>query len=406
MRVLLQTWGSRGDVEPMVALAAQLTRAGAEVRVCAPPDREVTDRLAAAGAEHVPFGQSVRELVAGPRPLTSKAAPTVAEALVNEFFDTALPAAEGCGAVVVSGLMPSGGRSVAEVVGARYVCAMFQPLGLPSPDHRPGPRPGIPFPPGADLETMWRIDAERVNALYRAPLNRRRAEFGRPPVENVRDHVFGEQPWLATDPLLDDYPRTAVDLWQTGAWFVPDDRPLPPEIMRFLDAGTPPVYVGFGSMPMREAGEAVVRLTLEALRARGRRAVLSGGWAGLAATDAPDCLVVGEVNHQALFPRTAAVVHHGGAGTTHAAARAGAPQVIVPQIVDQPYWGGRIERLGLGAVLAGPEEGGRVPTAEALAVALDTALAEDTRSRASGTAGAIRSDGAAVAARRLLGEAR
>ena len=116
----------------------------------------------------------------------------------------------------------------------------------------------------------------------------------------------------------------------TGAWILPDERPLPADLVAFLDAGTPPVYAGFGSM--RGVAKDVSRVTIEAVRAQGRRVLVARGWADLALIDdRDDCFAVGEVNQQALFGRVAAVVHHGGAGTTTTAARAGAPQVVVPQ---------------------------------------------------------------------------
>ncbi|MER6983016.1 nucleotide disphospho-sugar-binding domain-containing protein, partial [Streptomyces carpinensis] len=110
-----------------------------------------------------------------------------------------------------------------------------------------------------------------------------------------------------------------------------------------------------------------------------------------------DCFVVGEVNHQALFGRVAAVVHHGGAGTTTTAARAGAPQLVVAQIADQPYWAARVAELGIGAAHDGPR-----PTFDSLSAALTTVLALETRARAKAVAGTIRTDGAAVAAKLLL----
>jgi vancomycin aglycone glucosyltransferase len=138
-------------------------------------------------------------------------------------------------------------------------------------------------------------------------------------------------------------------------------------------------------------------VVLEACRAHGRRVVLSRGWADLAASDSDDdAIIVGDVNHQALFPRVAAVVHHGGAGTTTTAALAGAPQVIVPQIVDQPHWARRVAELGIGAA-----HDGAVPSVDSLSDALATALAPDTRARAAAVAPRIRTDGATVAAKGL-----
>jgi vancomycin aglycone glucosyltransferase len=153
--------------------------------------------------------------------------------------------------------------------------------------------------------------------------------------------------------------------------------------------------VGFGSV---RAPDDVAAVAVDAIRAQGRRIVISRGWADLAAIDeGEDCFIVGEANLQALFTRVAAVVHHGGAGTTTTAARAGAPQVVVPQIADQPYWAGRVAALGIGAAHEGAN-----PIRESLTVALQTALAPEVGARAAELAGAIRTDGAAVAAKLLI----
>jgi vancomycin aglycone glucosyltransferase len=155
--------------------------------------------------------------------------------------------------------------------------------------------------------------------------------------------------------------------------------------------------VGFGSMQMAGAPGAAAA-AVEAVRARGRRVLVSRGWADLAPVDdRDDCFAVGEANHRELFARTAAVVHHGGAGTTTTAALAGVPQVVVPQIVDQPYWARRVVELGIGAAHEGP-----TPTAASLSAALDTALRADTAARAAEVGATVRTDGAAVAARMLV----
>ncbi|MCX4825635.1 glycosyltransferase [Streptomyces sp. NBC_01142] len=400
MRVLLMSYGSRGDVEPLAGLAVQLRALGAEVRVCAPPDEEFAALLAGVGVPLVPFGQSVRALVTGATPASPPDPFRIAAELVAAHFDTVAAAAEGCDVLVATGLMPAGVRSVAEKLGIRYVYACFHPFELPSPHYLPSPRPGRPFPPEVtDNRVLWDLDAEKVNALYGEALNTHRASIGLPPVDNVRDHVFTDQPWMAADPVLGPWQElTDLDLVQTGAWILPDERPLPEELEAFLDAGTPPVYVGFGSMPMRAPKDAA-QVAIEAIRAHGRRVLVSRGWADLTLIDdRDDCFAVGEVNHQALFRRVAAVVHHGGAGTTTTAARAGAPQVVVPQFVDQPYWAGRVAELGIGAAHDGP-----TPTFESLSAALRTALTPETRTRASAVAGTIRTDGTTVAAKLLLG---
>ena len=397
MRVLLSTYDSRGGVEPLVGLAVRLRALGAEVRVCAPPD--CAARLAEVGVALVPVGQPVRALVHGATPPSAADVPRLAAEIIAAQFDKLAAAAEGCDALVASGLMPAvaGARSVAEKLGIRFVFVSYCPIFLPSPHHRPQPLPGRPFPPDVtDNRVLNDLDVQSYDALFGEALNTHRALVGLPPVDSVRAHILGDQPWLAADPTLAPWLEPAdLDVVQTGAWILPDGRPLPAALEVFLDAGTPPVYVGFGSM---RAPEDLARVAIEAIRAQGRRVLVSRGWADLALIDdRDDCFVVGEVNQQALFARVGAVVHHGGAGTTTTAARAGAPQVVVPQVADQPYFAGRVAELGIGAAHDGPR-----PTTKSLSAALKTALTSQTRARATAVAGTIRTDGATVAAQLLL----
>ena len=314
-------------------------------------------------------------------------------------FDTLATAAEGCDVLLATGLLPAAAsaRSVSEKLGIRYVYAAYCPIFLASPHHAPTLFPGRPFPPDVtDNRVLWDLQAERANELFGAALNAHRASIGLPTVDNVYGYGFTNHPWLAADPTLAPWQQSAeLDVVQTGAWILPDERPLPAELVAFLDAGTPPVYAGFGSM--RTPAD-IARVAIEAIRAQGRRVVVARGWADLALIDdRDDCFAVGEVNQQALFGRVAAVVHHGGAGTTTAAARAGAPQVVVPQMADQPYWAGRVADLGIGVAHDGP-----APTTESLSAALNMALAAETRARATAVADTIRTDGAEVAAKMLL----
>ena len=398
MRVLLSTYDSRGGVEPLVALAVRLQALGAEALVCAPPD--CAERLAEVGVPLVPVGDPVRALVHGAAPPSMADVPRRISELIAAWFDKVTPAAEGCDAVVASGLMlaVAGARSVAEKLGIHSVHVSYCPIYLPSPHHRPSGLPGRPpIPPGVtDTRTLNDLDIQGYNEVYGPALNTHRVANGLPPVDNVRDYIIGDHPWLAADPTLAPWQEPAgLDVVQTGAWILPDERPLPAGLEAFLDAGPPPVYVSFGSM---RAPKDIARVAIEAIRAQGCRAVVGHGWAGLAPVDdAGDCFAVGEVNQQALFRRMAAVVHHGGAGTTTTATRAGAPQVVVPQWADQPYWAGRVAGLGIGVA-----HDVQAPTTESLSAALRTALAPQTRARVTAVAGLIRTDGASVAAALLL----
>ena len=246
--------------------------------------------------------------------------PRLAAEMLAAQYEAVSAAAEGSDAIVACGITPAAAaaRSVADQLGIRYQYATYCPVWLRSPHHRPLGLPGWPIPPEeTDNTVLWDLQAEGLNTVFGPSIKNHRESIGLPPVEDVGDHVFTDRPWLAADPTLGPWVQPAdLDVVQTGAWILPDERPLPADVEAFLDDGTPPVYVGFGSIPMR-AAEDVARDVIEAVRAQGRRVLVSGGWAELGLIDqGDDCLAVGEANHQALFARTAAVVHHGGAGTT------------------------------------------------------------------------------------------
>lgn len=400
MRVLLSTIGSRGDVQPLVALALALRGLGPEVRLCVPPDfREWIESL---GLPVVPIGPELRS--------TGKANPAAAlptpeqrrqmmEGTVATQFETIAAAAQGCDVIVGATALQIAAPSVAEKMGIPYVFAAYCPAVLPSPHHAPpvlALQGDTPASATADYRELWDQDARRWSDMWGPLLNAHRASLGLAPIDDVRGHILTARPWLAADPTLAPWPDPADPaVVQTGAWILPDARPLSSEIEEFLDAGEPPVYFGFGSI---RAPEDLSRVMIESARALGRRAIVSRGWAGLSPVDdEPDCLAIGEVNQQALFPRVAAVVHHGGAGTTTAAARAGAPQVLIPQHYDQHYWAERIQHLGLGTAHAPG-----TPTTGTLTSALGRTLQPDVAARARSIATAVRGDGALTAAQRLL----
>jgi UDP:flavonoid glycosyltransferase YjiC (YdhE family) len=363
--------GSRGDVEPLVALAARLRALGAEVRMCAPLDS--AERLAEVGVPLVAVDRWE-----GPGASPGTGTPSKETDVVAEGFDEVLAVARGCDAAVTAGSLSAAVavRSVAEKLGIPYFNVVLCPIHLPSA-----------------VEQAQRDEHNQgADRLFGGWINSERASIGLPSVRNLFDYACTDRPWLAADPILAPL-RPGQHAVQTGAWILPDERPLSPELEAFLAAGPPPVYVGFGS----SSGTAdAARVAIEAIRAQGRRVVLSRGRADLA-DDRDDCFVVGEVNLQRLFGRVAAVVHHEGTGTTHVAARAGVPQIVVRHIVGQVYYSDRVAELGIGAALDGP-----APALDAMSAALGTALAAETRARATEVAGTIRTDGATVAAALLL----
>jgi UDP:flavonoid glycosyltransferase YjiC (YdhE family) len=239
--------------------------------------------------------------------------------------------------------------SVAEARGIPYASAVFCPCVIPS---RQAPPPTVrtqTLPPWLN-RTLWTVGKSIVDLLLRRPVNRQRARLGLPYDPAPMTSALGDLVIVAADrdlaPLPDDVPDRVVG---TDAWMLDDDSELDERTRAFLDAGPAPVYVGFGSMVAARTAE-LASSAIAAVRAVGARTLIVGGWAGLDrhAAAAPDVCLLDAAPHRQLLPRVAAVVHHGGAGTTTAAARAGKPQVVLPHILDQFYWGHRVERLGIG----------------------------------------------------------
>jgi vancomycin aglycone glucosyltransferase len=340
------------------------------------------------GFEAHPVGVEMRAAA----PSVAPSAPPSAADLIFNQFEVLAEAVAGCDAVVGAGVHQYAARSVAERHGLPCVIAAYAPVSIPSGDLPP---PGGSFS-GPDRSTVLQLWAGYRQGWNRRALdevNANRGRMGLRPVDDVIDHVLGQEPWLAADPVLGPAPAISdMAVFQTGAWILPDQSPLPPELDAFLDAGPAPVYVGLGSMP---APADVGQRMAEAVRAVGRRAILSRGWAQFEVLDDPDCMVIDAVNHQALLPRLAGIVHHGGAGTTVAAARAGIPQVITPMFTDQFYWAERIAVLGVGVQALGGFNVGEI------AAALDVALHPSVRDAARTLAPSITLGGAATAVRRL-----
>ncbi len=395
MRVLLSTIGSRGDVQPLVALGLRLKALGHEAHICAPPDFQAW--VAGFGLGFTPVGVAVRSTAKAPvltAPPSAEQMLQIAKATVASQFEALSMAANGHDVLVGANALQIALRSMAELQGSRYVFAAYCPMTLPSPHHAPPSwRGDAPRVSPEENTRLWESDAQRWNATWGVALNEQRASHGLPPVEDVRSHIFTERPWLAADPTLAPWPEANDAVFQTGAWLLPDERPLPPDLERFLDAGEPPVYVGFGSV---RAPEGVAASMVAAARALGRRIVVLRGWADLAAPDGPDVFSIEEVNQRALFPCVAMVAHHGGAGTTTAAALSAAPQIVMPQHYDQPYWARRVAELDSGVALVGS------PSIDDLAIALEQVLTPQTRTAAQHLGGAILKDGAENAVRALV----
>ncbi len=357
MNVSLLTYGTRGDVQPFVALAAGLQRAGHRVRLAAPR------RFAGLAAQHnIPFAA----LPGDPEELSRRlneargaaaqirAVTGFAFAIAGEVARAAFAACDDADLVVHGLLFTTGAHSLARARGLLDVSVQQMPLFAPT---RLFPLPALAsLPPGAlSYASHWLFTQIfwHVGNLGYAGLRGRY-----PDVAGLTLHwpFDGREPQRT--PLLLAYSPTVLprpEDWPpyvhvTGYLFLdtPAGYAPPPALADFLAAGEPPVCVSFGSMVSRRAGR-VNEMALAALKQTRQRTIVVRAWG--AAASAPtdgEVLHLDDAPYDWLFPRCRLVVHHGGAGTTAAALRAGVPSVVVPHAADQPFWGRRVAAIGAG----------------------------------------------------------
>ncbi|KWF08356.1 glycosyltransferase [Burkholderia pseudomultivorans] len=400
MKLVIATYGTEGDTRPLAALGRALIDAGHEVLLLA--DRATLGSAAAAGVPAAALSGDIRRAIAPDGALsdavrgrggfndTSKALAAIANANTAAWMREVADASAGCDAIVVSGLVSFVGLSVAEYRRVPAIGAGMIPI-------TPTAAFASPFlPPRKVPRWLNRASHRCVNALlwqaFRRATNAARAGVcGLPPRRRVwTDHpmLYGVSPALLPD--VGDWPdhARACGQWRVAA--APQWTP-PPALAAFLDAGEPPVYVGFGSMGGFDRGALAAAL---ATALDGRRALFYPGWSGIdAALLPPQVCVIGDTPHDWLLPRTSLAIHHGGSGTAHSAARAGIPSVVVPFAGDQFFWADRLQRLGVADQVAG-----RRLQAAALARAIAFAERNDTRARATELGARIaREDGATCA---------
>lgn len=358
--IAIVTSGSRGDVQPYVALGKGLARSGYRVRVLASSNFEAL--VTSAGLEFGSTGENIEEIIqseAWRKTLENGNFLTILGQMQAEMkrggaiMAQLLPDLLKGSDLIITGMSVLGVFAIAEQLGIPIVQAFLFPF-TPT-RHFPSPLvPRLPF--GSMLNRLsfhvtrqmfWQMskssdEAARqllglskgsfwgpYKALSRSPL---------PVLHGYSAHVL---------PRPDDWPENYL---VTGAWFLdPSDDWAPPvDLVTFLKAGPAPVYIGFGSMGSRDP-EKTVQTVLEALDRSGQRGVIASGWGGLKASELPETVhQISSIPHSWLFPQMAAVVHHGGAGTTAAGLAAGVPSIIIPFMGDQAFWGQRIQTLGVG----------------------------------------------------------
>jgi len=362
--IVLATIGTRGDVQPYTALALGLKAAGYKVKLAAPENFENWVRgmgldFARCGPDSKAFvtAPEIREYLEKSVLVQIRDARKLGLDFIKSITEDIYFATRDADAIIFH---PKADFAVdvAEAKKIPAIMAAFQPF-TPTREFPIMILPWVALGPWLNKASYGMIYLSRV--LYNKYLNQCRRDFLDLPPRPLVTHpttignerlpvfyAFSEH----VVPRPHDWPE---HVHITGYWFL-DENPaweVPADLKVFIEAGAPPLYVGFGSMPLSDP-VAGGRMISEALGASGLRAVMARGWAELIPTkcgrDLQNIFVIDEAPHEHLFPHMAAVVHHGGAGTTAAGLRAGRPTLVCPFLVDQPFWGRRIARLG-----AGPE---------------------------------------------------
>lgn len=379
-RIAILTYGSRGDVEPFVALGLGLRQHGHEVRLAAP--RPYAHLALEHGLEFVPIESDPEELALA---LTDRAGLSWPRMILRmsqhvlplaaAAFRSVVQAVEGADAVIHSFMMTDAGHTLAAQRGIPEVSAQLFPVFVTTSAFPGVAAPDLPLGPAyrrlthilntAAFKYGGRFLYRKVRASHPelpglAPWPFDGNAGARLPI------VFGYSPRVLPSPP--DWPPNA---YVTGYWVLPppDGWTPPRALVRFLEDGPPPVYFGVGSMRSHRM-EDRLRAATQAIEATGQRGILGVPLTAARGIASEQFFAVEGIPHAWLFPRMRLVIHHGGAGTTGAAVRAGVPSMATPFTADQAFWGRQIARLGVGPA---PLPAGRL-TAPRLAAAIDGAL--------------------------------
>ncbi|MFO7322884.1 MAG: glycosyltransferase [Chloroflexota bacterium] len=360
MNITILTLGSRGDVQPYVALGVGLKAVGHNVTVCT--GRNFESFITAHGLTYGFMDADFLQLMQDPATRKSLQGRGNPVKLMREVFDLlrrvlndAWKAAQGSDAIIYHPKALAGYHIAEKLRIPAFVSAPV-PLLTPTASF---PSPLVParmqLGPAFNRFSHAAL-LSMITLPYQRMINRwRRETLGLPP-----RRLFASERRINGQPVHVLYPFSRHVIpppadWDeavhvTGYWFLDDQAGWqPPQaLLDFLDAGPAPVYIGFGSMSLNDP-QATTHNVLAALEKTGQRGILATGWGGLSAADLPpNAFLLDAAPHDWLFPRMAAVVHHGGAGTTAAGLRAGLPTIICPFLGDQPFWGRRVHALGVG----------------------------------------------------------
>lgn len=366
MKITILTVGSRGDNEPYAALGQGLIKSGHDVRIAT--HDSFKDLVTGIGAEHFPLEGNPREVLEGEagrkwldtgkrmNPIVfMKRMMDAATSVMPGLLDDAIEACRDADLILTHGLTGLAAASIGEKFNIKVLPAYLQHVHptkfYPSSMAAPAPKLGPLYNKLTyflSTQGYWRMMRPHINRWRTKSLGLAPYSLMGPFTKEV-DHqyrfLYAFSPTVVPKP-----PDWGDNIFITGYWFlnsVSEWQP-PIELMKFLDSGEPPVFIGFSSMTNRDP-ETVTRIVVEALKKAGQRGIIASGWGGLGDIELPDTIYkIEAAPFDWLFPRMAAVVHHGGAGTTATGLRAGVPSVVIPFFADQFFWGWRVSELGAG----------------------------------------------------------
>jgi len=361
MKIACVILGTRGDVQPIVALADGLLKRGHEVTICAPLENE--EFFSGVYCRFVPFGPSPKK-AAKENPkrqkggITAKISPKEGKKVVSDQINLLPKILTGTDLILGVGIV-LGVHTAADILKVPYRFVIYYPIVL-------GTTPDDPL----KNRIMFGFGRWIINIFIKGFINKHRAKFSLPPIKDVWSDWMGDRVIVACDPELNKA-RDGVSFpfTQTGFMQLPAKKELPDNVLNFCNSGKPPVYIGFGSNPIADT-EKFKKIFEKVRNDTNQRLIISKGWADLPENNSQDILYVDELPFDLLFPKLTAVIYHGGTGTMATIARVGIPQAAFPFIADQFENRNNIVKLGLGPKTCNFKE----MTAESISTAINECI--------------------------------
>ena len=364
MKIACVILGTRGDVQPIVALANGLLKKGHELTICAPPENE--ELVSRVKCKFIPFGPNVKKASQeNPKKqkggVVVKISPKEGKKLINDQI-TLLPNLLAGSDLILGVGIVFGVHTAADILKVPYRFVIYYPIVL-------GTTPDDPL----KNRFMFGLGRSLINMFIKGLINKQRIKFLLPPIKDVWAHWLGEEVIVACDPELNKaHNGVSFPFIQTGFLLFESQQQLPDHVANFCNAGKPPVYIGFGSNPIADK-EKFLHIFDKVSKNTNQRLIISKGWADLPEINSADILYVDDMPFDLLFPRLAGAVYHGGTGTMASIARAGIPQAAFPFMADQFSNRDNIVKLQLG-----PRTSNFVKmTAESITTAIIECLTKD-----------------------------